>query len=557
MFGPLIRVELLTSARRWRNYMLRSGYAGVLLLCLWSAYASTTSWTRGDDLSQMSAVGQAFFATFAIVQLLAVMLCAPAYTSGAIALEKDRRTLELLLTSQLSSWEIVISKYASRLAHVVVVLACGVPLLMWGMLFGGFSTQQIIQAFTIAVASALAVGALGLCLSVWAKRTHQALIGTYAVLLLYLVVLPLLLAFIDQIPGWGIDQRWWLQTLHPFFLLGEVIEFRGGRLPPVTWFAVGCAGLSVVLVLVAVWRMRPVYLRQTFGTPKRTQRRRRSLPPVWDNPVAWKEVHTLRSGGLSRVSGVVYILLFLVIGALFGWQHWVENRSFGVSEGLLRMVAPTLVGLSLVLGGLQASAAIVGERDRHTLDILLVTPLDPSQVVWGKFLGVAWRMAWWVILPIGLLAVATRWGWAHPACWFGLRDGMLSPWSILCVIVCSAVYLAFAIALGLTMSLVCRSAARARATTLALMIFLGGAYMLCCFPVMVRGVGNEATAATIVMASPLAVLGFVTFPPDFFVDHGPPASFAVAALLYVIAYAVATYGLLQLAIARFDARLRK
>ena len=558
MLGPLVRVEMLTSARRFRNYLLRSAYVGVLALCLWGAYESVGSWRGANDLSRMSAVGEAFFATFSVVQLLAVLLCAPAYTCGAVALEKDHKTLELLLTSQLSAWEIVVGKYVSRLLHVVMVLACGVPMLMWGMLFGGFSTWQVAAVMALAVGVAMAAGALGLCLSVWAKRTRQALVGTYALLLLYLVVVPLGLAVVDQIPNWGFDESWWLGILHPFFLLGEVIEYRGDDVPRVWAFAGGCAVVSLLLVALAVWRLRPVYIRQTYGTPKRVKRRRRNLPPVWSNPVAWKEVFTLRHSGLGRLSMVVYVLLFACFVFSYGYERWRDLAYSGGGEPMLRMAVPTLIGLTLVLAGLTAAGLITGERDRHTLEVLLATPLGGSQIVWGKLLGVGWRMMGWLVPPVLLLVVATKFGAINPLVWFGLRDGELSPLSLPCVLVCTAVYFAFTVALGLCLSLRSRTSGRARVATLAIMIFLGGGYMMCCFPVMVHGtVGSHSgTIATVTMLSPVVVLGFATFPPDSFSMDGDAASFVVAAILYVAAYALGAVMLVSATIARFDRRLR-
>jgi len=50
--------------------------------------------------------------------------------SIAIAEEKERKTLDFLLASDLRSREIVLGKLASRLAYLTLVLLTGLPLLM-------------------------------------------------------------------------------------------------------------------------------------------------------------------------------------------------------------------------------------------------------------------------------------------------------------------------------------------------------------------------------------------------------------------------------------------
>ena len=77
------------------------------------------------------------FVTFAVVQAVVVLLLTPALVGGAIADERQRKTLHYLLTSELSSVEIVMGKLAARLLQVGVLVALGLPVVSLIGLFGG------------------------------------------------------------------------------------------------------------------------------------------------------------------------------------------------------------------------------------------------------------------------------------------------------------------------------------------------------------------------------------------------------------------------------------
>jgi ABC-type Na+ efflux pump permease subunit len=63
------------------------------------------------------------------IQVAAVFWLTPAYLASAIVQEKERRTIEFLLITDLSSREIVLGLAFSRLALLALVLLAGLPIL--------------------------------------------------------------------------------------------------------------------------------------------------------------------------------------------------------------------------------------------------------------------------------------------------------------------------------------------------------------------------------------------------------------------------------------------
>ena len=111
LFGPVLVYDLVRTARRTRYFYARILYASILgVMLFWGFFmeymeAERHGGLRNNDLARFSS---GFFYVFMFVQFGLVALLTPAYTAGAIADEKKRRTLPYLLATDLRDREIVL-----------------------------------------------------------------------------------------------------------------------------------------------------------------------------------------------------------------------------------------------------------------------------------------------------------------------------------------------------------------------------------------------------------------------------------------------------------------
>lgn len=132
--GPIFRVELVSAARRRRYFALRVAYSLVILFVLWVTYENTAmnSARRGGSSSSINATANAaaaFFWSFSWVQVIGILLVAPAMAVGTIATERERRTIEYLFATDLSNLEIVLGKTAARLLLIGQLVLASLPVL--------------------------------------------------------------------------------------------------------------------------------------------------------------------------------------------------------------------------------------------------------------------------------------------------------------------------------------------------------------------------------------------------------------------------------------------
>src|SRR5579883_733017 len=136
VLGPLFREELNRLGRRNSVYLLRVGMAGSLLAVVAASHPG--------DGTALSPQRQAAFAgslvfTAVAVQLAALTFLTPLFAAAVLTEEREKKTLDLLLTTTLTGREIVLGKLFARLTFVGGVVLAGLPVMAMLQVYGGIS----------------------------------------------------------------------------------------------------------------------------------------------------------------------------------------------------------------------------------------------------------------------------------------------------------------------------------------------------------------------------------------------------------------------------------
>jgi ABC-type Na+ efflux pump permease subunit len=158
-----------------RYYLWRASFACFLFILLWTAWQSFIGWEDVRELGVLARFGGILYWLFAMLQLTLMLFFAPLFTAAAVSYEKDRRTLSLLLMTDLSDLEIVLGKLVAGLLNIFTILGASVGFLSICAFFGGISFGQVANLFAVTAASGVAGGALGLLIALWRDRTFQSI----------------------------------------------------------------------------------------------------------------------------------------------------------------------------------------------------------------------------------------------------------------------------------------------------------------------------------------------------------------------------------------------
>ena len=142
LVGPVLAYDVLRVGRKPRQIWFRVAYAvalAVILTWVYLTWYSVARYRGGGHIrsADLSRLAETFFTTYMIVQFILVCVLTPAAVAGAVADEKERRTLEFLLATDLRDREILFGKLASRVGSLLLFLLAGLPVLGLMQFFGG------------------------------------------------------------------------------------------------------------------------------------------------------------------------------------------------------------------------------------------------------------------------------------------------------------------------------------------------------------------------------------------------------------------------------------
>jgi ABC-type transport system involved in multi-copper enzyme maturation permease subunit len=184
--------ELRSRMRGRRAFIVLTVYLAILALITYGIYVVMEPNARnlagafggfGGQANASALIGQSIFSLLSIFQLILICFIAPAFTSGQISLEREKQTLDLLISTPMRPGAIVIGKLAAALAFVVLMIVAAVPITAIVLMYGGASVDDIVRQQLVLLATALVLGAIGLFFSSLLKRTQAATVLTYITVL--------------------------------------------------------------------------------------------------------------------------------------------------------------------------------------------------------------------------------------------------------------------------------------------------------------------------------------------------------------------------------------
>ncbi len=509
--GPLFYPDLVRLARRGRSTLLRCTYAVALFAALYYAYhlrfpqhdllAAPFASPQSLRVADMAGLAAEFVRAILVIQTAAIFVLTPAYLAGAIAEEREKRTLELLFTTHVSDREIVLGKLLARAAHLGGVLLAGLPLLAITQLWGGVDFRLLVAAYAAAGFNLLSVGAVCALCSVQSRSVTAGMFASYFATAMMLIpcfgLAGTPIGVFDALTARAQRGTWAgaSPSMPPFPPPTPPAPLDGldvliGLMPSAGMNGIAFLGAVSLAVLSlrpfegmpeagAAGRSgpapRPVPRVEGWGPydhAPRTVLTQFSRPPVGDWPLLWKEMYSADGTSLTpeiersllkkwRTAALMFLLLGPVCLAL-RWRAPEASKGLIYLGGLLLRVAVVTSACAwCVVLGFRAAAGVCRERDGRTLEGLLMLPESRWTVLGAKWLGpVLYGRGFGYLLAVSVLA--------------GLLGGVLHPLGALLLTAAMAAHVAFVASTGVWLSVASRNTMWARVSmALVLLAFVG------------------------------------------------------------------------------------
>jgi ABC-type transport system involved in multi-copper enzyme maturation permease subunit len=451
--GPILDKELRVSSRRRRNYVLRFAYLALLtvfLILVWIEETQSSGGTVLYRVSRMGRAGQTIVAFIIWFQFCATQGFAAIALSTSISDEICHRTLGTLMTTPVSSLQIVMGKLLSKLLQAILLLAVSLPLLAIVRVFGGVPWDYVLSSVCMTLTTVIFVALLSMFFSIFNRRAYAVVIMTAVALGILFGAVPGLTTMTYE----AVTGHWpnpFLTAVifspNPYVLMFtnmiSMIEPRAAATMPLVMWPVHCAimlGASATLMILCVSIVRKVALRQAVGQPVilfggKGRRKTGSSAPavryakqasprrVVGPAVLWKE---LRSPFLGRrkvlrcIAVFAALAMLLVSYGLFANEGMLDERETHILYAII------FTTLGILIAVILPATTIASEKEAQSWPLLLTTTLGDWQIVLGKFLGVMRQcLAGWFLL-LAHIAVFVVVGLMHPLAL--LQVAMLVVW---------------------------------------------------------------------------------------------------------------------------------
>ncbi len=449
-FGnALLGWELLRVSRRTGALAIgRFAFGATLLAVMWLLWSSRYS---QDDIvsGDVNTIGKTlnrfaeeFSLTFFLIQVTLVLLLTPIFVCGSVFEERDTRSGEVLLTTDLTRREIFYGKLLARLVQVGMVVAAGMPILSLTLLWGGVAIHFIAVGYLVTFFCILSSGAIAASVSGSSETFRQAVLKSYAWILVFdAVIFP----------------------ASPYFLIVAAREEIGS--------IVCCGALFITIQLVVIFvslahglrwlRLAMLRQRKRVTAELASQMAKRKPPVPEEDPLFWKERYVVGGVEITHLlivslstTTVVGVGVLAIFGMLVFPAGWVSAY-----------VVPIILTAAVGVVGLATAGGVARERHKNTLIDLFMIPGGRREILRAKLYGALWA-ARWLILTVPALLI------------LGIVSG--TPVVALPLLLVSAVaFLAFGAMLGLWLSVRCRSALTANSVWMSIVFgLLAGTYLL-------------------------------------------------------------------------------
>lgn len=281
MINPVYKNEMKASVRSIRLFLILLAFNGILAALSFLAFAGIINQSR--YFGRISGLTN-IYSTMAYIELTMFMLIIPTITAGSITGEKERKTLDLLLTSKMTSFSIILGKLEASIQMVKILAISSLPVLSIVFIFGGIRWWDLFILLLTLMITGFFLGSIGIFFSTISRRTTTATVLTYFTIIILVFGTYGGLIFVEYLDGNsmsifsnGIGKGFYSLLLNPAITYGALISsqvqnadliqrlnltyapLEGGWIIE-NWVIVSLSiqiFVSILLIILAAWLLNP------------------------------------------------------------------------------------------------------------------------------------------------------------------------------------------------------------------------------------------------------------------------------------------------------------
>lgn len=183
--NPVYRKELRVSTRSFKFALIMTAYnmvlAFVALFIFFGFFDPVINATI--DYANILYI----YMAVACIEFGLIFFIVPILTSSSIAGERERQTLEILLTTTLKPIQIITGKLESSISMVLLLIVSSVPVVSIVFSIGGIEVSAVMGLLVLIVVTTVYVGSIGIWCSAMLKKTIPSAVSTFGLVFIITV----------------------------------------------------------------------------------------------------------------------------------------------------------------------------------------------------------------------------------------------------------------------------------------------------------------------------------------------------------------------------------
>ena len=179
--NPVLRNESKIAVRSIKFTLMIFAYIAVLSIAVMIYYSSVNQQVFSNGLYLQSS--KLFYVVMAIGQAVLLLFIVPALSSTSICSEREKQTLDILLSSKLTPLQIIIGKVSASSLRVIILIISTMPLYAIGSLTGVSKISNILELIVFFIVNTIFVSSIGVFISTCAKTSKVSTTLSYALVL--------------------------------------------------------------------------------------------------------------------------------------------------------------------------------------------------------------------------------------------------------------------------------------------------------------------------------------------------------------------------------------
>lgn len=227
LLNPVLNKEFKLRFRSFKSFLGLSFYLLALsIIIIGFMYLQTQNSPMGQFRPDQS---RSMFMLMSFIQMGLILFITPGLTAGVISGEREKQTLNILLTTNQSSTSIILGKLISSVSFLLLMIIASMPIYSIVFLFGGISPGQVLTILGFYIFSIIAFGSIGIFFSTLVRRTIIAMVTTYGVTLFLTAGTAFLFTISMSVNHMGIAAN---NTMPYFFVMLNPLMILFGFLEP-------------------------------------------------------------------------------------------------------------------------------------------------------------------------------------------------------------------------------------------------------------------------------------------------------------------------------------